>query len=340
MELSIRDWLLIIGILLLMAVALDGIRRARQERRNQVRLSRNAKRAARKAEDEDPFNSELPNGGARVADNKNMSEDGEADSDLHAAADFSADSTSSAADDELRPEIASTSADALGVSGAALDGDDIDPLFTDPFKVQRQPTERTSSFSLSTQDVENDRMDTSLNTVSDSDDLAMPTIKAEQAADVGVELDDNPHIESDPEDILVLHACAPKSKPFDGARLRQILDACDCRLARQHIYHRFERENGHGGVQFSIANMVEPGTFVDIDREDFSSPGVSFFLRLPGADDPTEAYNCMIEVAQALVRNLGGSLKDEAHSTATEQTLEHGRERIREFLKRKLLKSN
>ncbi|CAA0113657.1 Cell division protein ZipA [BD1-7 clade bacterium] len=329
MELSIRDWLLIIGILLLMAVALDGIRRARQERRNQVRLSRNAKRAARKAEDEDPFNSELPNGGARVADNKNMS-----------AEDLSPRPTLNTADDELSPEAVAASPENLGAGHADVVGDDIDPLFTDPFKVQRQPTERASSFSLSTKDGESDRVDASRTTDSHSDDLAMPTIKAQQVADVGVELDDNPYIESDPEDILVLHACAPKGKPFDGARLRKILDACDCRLARQHIYHRFERENGHGGVQFSIANMVEPGTFVDIDREDFSSPGVSFFLRLPGADDPTEAYNCMIEVAQALVRNLGGSLKDEAHSTATEQTLEHGRERIREFLKRKLLKSN
>lgn len=47
MELSIRDWLLIIGVLLLIAIALDGYRRARKERYNQVRLSKNAKRAAR-----------------------------------------------------------------------------------------------------------------------------------------------------------------------------------------------------------------------------------------------------------------------------------------------------
>lgn len=39
----------------------------------------------------------------------------------------------------------------------------------------------------------------------------------------------------------------------------------------------------------------------------------------------------MLETAQCVVRNLGGELKDERRSVMTPQTIEHCRQRIREF---------
>src|SRR5690606_27523775 len=66
MELSVRDWLIIVGVLLVLAVLLDGYRRMRQERRNQIRMS--LSRNAAGSDDPSPelTNPELPNGGARV----------------------------------------------------------------------------------------------------------------------------------------------------------------------------------------------------------------------------------------------------------------------------------
>ena len=39
MELSVREWMIIIGVLLIMAVLLDGYRRVRSERRNRIRVT-------------------------------------------------------------------------------------------------------------------------------------------------------------------------------------------------------------------------------------------------------------------------------------------------------------
>ena len=49
MELSIRDWMVVIGVLLLLAVGLDGYRRSQIERKNRVRVSKAAKRRAKQS---------------------------------------------------------------------------------------------------------------------------------------------------------------------------------------------------------------------------------------------------------------------------------------------------
>ena len=49
-----------------------------------------------------------------------------------------------------------------------------------------------------------------------------------------------------------------------------------------------------------------------------------------------QPYEAMLETARCLVKNLGGELRDQTHSVATKQTLEHYRQRIRDFERRQL----
>jgi cell division protein ZipA len=63
MDISVRDWMIIIGVLLIVAVLLDGYRRMRSPGRVRVAI----KKMPTEAGDEDlPTTRELPNGGARV----------------------------------------------------------------------------------------------------------------------------------------------------------------------------------------------------------------------------------------------------------------------------------
>ena len=70
LDLGIRGWMIIIGVLLILAVLLDGYRRMRSDRYGKIRMSMKMGGTVEPgfdddADDED-FNSELPNGGARV----------------------------------------------------------------------------------------------------------------------------------------------------------------------------------------------------------------------------------------------------------------------------------
>jgi len=144
--------------------------------------------------------------------------------------------------------------------------------------------------------------------------------------------------DSDQQEVFVINVAA-KADPFKGPDLLHILLACDLRFGEMSIFHRHEEANGSGAVQFSMANSVQPGVF-DLDSiDDFSTPSVSFFMSVPGADNPMQAFDAMVETAQCLVKNLGGEMRDESRSVMTLQTLEHCRQRIRDSERRQLTRS-
>ena len=52
-----------------------------------------------------------------------------------------------------------------------------------------------------------------------------------------------------------------------------------------------------------------------------------------------QAYDYMLETAQAVARNLGADVLDESRSVLTRQTMEHSRQQIRELERRMLTKA-
>ena len=132
-------------------------------------------------------------------------------------------------------------------------------------------------------------------------------------------------------EILVMHVRAQAADGFNGSDLLQILLACDMRYGEKDILHRHEKAEGKGCLQFSVANMLEPGTFNLEDINSFRTPGVTFFMTLPGPEDAMQAFDCMLETANCLVKNLDARLLDEEHLTASLQVVNHYRERIKQF---------
>ena len=67
-QLSIRDWMILIGGMMIAAVLIDAVRRYWRERRAEIKLNARIERASPMSDDDDAFNllTELPNGGARI----------------------------------------------------------------------------------------------------------------------------------------------------------------------------------------------------------------------------------------------------------------------------------
>ncbi|MDX5435285.1 MAG: cell division protein ZipA, partial [Halomonas sp.] len=90
-------------------------------------------------------------------------------------------------------------------------------------------------------------------------------------------------------------------------------------------------------LQFSMVNVLKPGTFPIEAMDEFRTPGITLLMPLPGALDTAAAFEAMVETAMVIVRNLGGELKDENHSVMTAQTVEFARQRVQEFERRNRL---
>lgn len=140
-------------------------------------------------------------------------------------------------------------------------------------------------------------------------------------------------------EVFMLNVVARSPQGFRGEDILHILLACDLRFGDMSFFHRHEQEKGRGAIQFSVANMMQPGVF-DIDNmSDISTPGLVFFLTLPGPDDMMTAFDYMLETAQAVARNLDGDVLDESRSALTRQSMEHCRNRITDLERRLLAKA-
>ncbi len=127
-----------------------------------------------------------------------------------------------------------------------------------------------------------------------------------------------------------------KQAPFRGPLLFKLVELCGLRYGAMDIFHRHEQEDGQGALQFSMFNASGAAQF-DLDGADqFSTPAVAFYLRLSDPTDRMHAFDCMLETAKCIADNLGGDLKDENQSSLRPQTIEHYRQKVRDFERKQL----
>jgi cell division protein ZipA len=141
-------------------------------------------------------------------------------------------------------------------------------------------------------------------------------------------------------EVFMFNVVARSKQGFHGGDILHILLACDLRFGDMGFFHRHELEAGRGAVQFSVTNMMQPGVF-DIDNmADMATPGLVFFLTLPGPDDMMQAFDYMLETAKTVARNLDADVLDESRSVVSKQTMEHSRQKIRDLELRLLAKAH
>ena len=127
--------------------------------------------------------------------------------------------------------------------------------------------------------------------------------------------------------LIVLHVLAPDGQRFAGDALLAALRAVGLKYGDMKIFHRLKPRSQQ--AVFSVANAVEPGYF-DL-AGDCTSPGVTAFLELTGAEQDFEALDDLIHTTQAIADALGGALQDEERQPFTTSTLERYRGRVASF---------
>jgi cell division protein ZipA len=138
--------------------------------------------------------------------------------------------------------------------------------------------------------------------------------------------------EPDVQELIVINVVAAQGQRFEGPALVEALRARGLRYGEMNIFHRVEPLTRI--IRYSVASVLEPGTFDMAEIEEFRSPGVCFFMQLPGPEQPLETFEDMLAAARDLALQLGGELKDEQRSVMTGQTVEHYRQRIADFCRR------
>jgi cell division protein ZipA len=137
-------------------------------------------------------------------------------------------------------------------------------------------------------------------------------------------------------EVLVLNVTAKDGRVFVGDDLLQLLIGSGFKFGDMNIFHKRLSKEPQSTVIFSVANMLNPGTFDLNNMDEFTTLGISFFLALPTPINSLDAFEQMLGVAQEIRDTLGGDLKDDHRNGMTGQTIEHYRQRIRDFELRRL----
>ena len=137
-------------------------------------------------------------------------------------------------------------------------------------------------------------------------------------------------------EVLVLNVTAKNGRVFTGDDLLHVLITSGLKFGEMNIFHKRLSKEHQGTVIFSVANMLNPGTFDLNNMDEFTTLGISFFLALPSAINNLDAFEQMLGVAQDIRDTLDGDLKDDHRNGMTAQTIEHYRQRVRDFELRRL----
>lgn len=273
---DIRNWILIIGSVLLAAVLVHALWLAWSNRRTKARIEIDGDAPTEEFDELLLLRAELPSGGARV-----VSRDGQRDSTRRTDLDL----------DQQVPVLMEPVAEAGGETRVA-------PVLE---RERRRSPENVSS--------------------------------ATSAEDVGT---------IDPEwgefDELVVINVIARNEGFAGADIVDLAGKHGLKFGDMNIFHRYARgKRSLDGIRFSMASAVEPGTFDLGTLDESTTAGVSLFMRLPGPDGPMSAFEEMLRVAKDIAERFDGDLRDEQRSMMTPQTIEHCRQRIHEFTRKRLM---
>ncbi len=130
--------------------------------------------------------------------------------------------------------------------------------------------------------------------------------------------------------VIALTVMAPKDRLFTGRAVKNALDNQDLHFGEMQIYHRFTLGSRKQSM-FSVANIVDPGTFLPAELISMKTPGILLFARLPGPVNGLAVLDAMLDCATQMAEQLDGVVCDEQRQLLTDQALESVRGRIFEL---------
>lgn len=132
-------------------------------------------------------------------------------------------------------------------------------------------------------------------------------------------------------DVVALSVVMPANQQILGAALLPSLLTLGLKYGDMNIFHRHEDNAGNGKITFSLANIMNPGSF-DLDTiETFATRGVTLFMTLPNAAEPLTVFANMLNAAKQLAQEFNAQILDDKRNVMTQQTEQHYLSRIREF---------
>lgn len=138
-----------------------------------------------------------------------------------------------------------------------------------------------------------------------------------------------PHKDFDKVVSLLLAARAGQT--LQGPDLVVAAEKAGLIYGHRNIFHRMVDKNHEQGPVFSVANLVQPGIFDLRTIKELKTPGIHFFITLPGPSSALDAWDAMLPTAQRMAELLDAVVLDDQRNALGRQRISHIREELRTY---------
>ncbi|MCW8845706.1 MAG: hypothetical protein OQK99_07685 [Gammaproteobacteria bacterium] len=163
---------------------------------------------------------------------------------------------------------------------------------------------------------------------------------ADESIDGKEELVEEPINLGHPEKIVTLRVAFSETNNVPGSGLTELFKAHSLRFGNLNIFHKFINEGGRSkGPIFSVASIVEPGSFDLANIETDTIPGLTLFMMLPNPIEGSLAFGSMLDFARAAKERFDGEVLDESGSTLSIQRAGYIRDEIIDFERKRSIRN-
>ncbi|MCB1588409.1 MAG: cell division protein ZipA [Xanthomonadales bacterium] len=138
-------------------------------------------------------------------------------------------------------------------------------------------------------------------------------------------------VQQDYDRILTLYLVAREGEKIRGPELVVAAEKAGLVFGDRCIYHRLIDGRPEASPLFSVANLNEPGHFELSAMERLETPGLCFFMTLPGPMAALDALDSMLPAAQRMAELLDAQLLDEEQNALGRQRILSLRDEMRQY---------
>ena len=136
---------------------------------------------------------------------------------------------------------------------------------------------------------------------------------------------------ADYDKIVSVYLVARAGQSLSGADLVVASEKAGLVYGHMNIFHRMVDNHPELGPIFSVANLVKPGHFDLRAIKEVQTPGVNFFITLPGPISALDAWDTLLPTAQRMAELLDAVLLDEQRNALGRQRIANIRDEMRAY---------
>jgi len=154
-------------------------------------------------------------------------------------------------------------------------------------------------------------------------------LESQEQAASGSELGSRPG--NDFDKIVSVYMVARAGQSLSGSDLVVAAEKAGLVFGNMNIFHRMVDNHPELGPIFSVANLVKPGYFDLRAIKELQTPGVNFFITLPGPISALDAWDTLLPTAQRMAELLDAVLLDEERNALGRQRIANIRDELRVY---------